>query len=159
MLIPNTINGKPFTLNYLEELIKKPKSKYITKYKYYGDLVKKTLGNKSYPSHWILMTKDTVLGSRSMTYSWCCNMINNYSKRIGIPYELPHELDAATSILMHYVKTGERLYNDNPWTYTYSQDVDKHKDPLVVGGFDYNGLCISSIFNSSSHGVAGVRKF
>ena len=74
-------------------------------------------------------------------------MVANHSKKTGVPYELPHLLEATASILMHYVKTGERLYTDNPWTYTWSQDVDKGNDPLIVGGFTPDGFNVSYYSN------------
>ena len=157
VLIPNTVNGKPFTMNYLGELIQKPKSGHSTKYEYYSDYAKKAVGDKSYPSHWVLMTRDIIPGSRDKRCKECGNMIANHRKKTGIPYELPNLLEATASILMHYVKTGERLYRDDPWTYTYSQDVDKDNDPLGVGGFAAGGLFVRRYHYGL--GVAGCRKF
>ena len=157
VLIPNTVNGKPFTMNYLGELIQKPKSGHSTKYEYYSDYAKKAVGDKSYPSHWLLMTRDIIPGSRDRYIKKCIDMIVNHRKKTGTPYELPNLLEATASILMHYVKTGERLYPNDPWTYTYSQDVSKDNDPLVVGGFAAVGLDVRHYFHDL--GVAGCRKF
>ena len=71
VLIPNTVNGKLFTMNYLEELIQKPKSGHSTKYRCYIDSAKEAVGDKSYPSHWILMTRDIIPDSRGNKYSRC----------------------------------------------------------------------------------------
>ena len=156
VLIPNTVNGKPFTMNYLGELIKKPNSKRSTKYRFYYDGVEEAIGDKSYPSHWILMTRDIIPGSKKMDYLTCCNMIANYSKKTGIPYELPHLLEATTAILMHYFKTGERIYGDDPHIWTISQDVDKANNQLFVGGFTTGGLSVSDYRILS--GAAGCIK-
>ena len=156
VLIPNTLNGKLFTMNYLKEFVQKPKFGYATKYKYYSDHVKEVVGDKSYPSHWVLMTRDVIPGSRYKKYSECCYMVASHSKKTALPYELPHELDVTASILMHYVKTGERLYSDSQWTWTYSQDVDKVGDSLIIGGFSSDGIYISRS-SYSSDGVAGCR--
>ena len=139
VLIPNKVNGQPFTLDYLGELIQRPKSGHPTQYRYYDDKVKKALGQKSYPSHWTLMTKNVVPGTDKGT-SRACDVIASYVNKTGVPYNIPHELDAATSILMHYVKTGERLYNDDPWTFMYG--VDEDGSYLVIGGFTPSGLSI-----------------
>ena len=158
VLIPNEVNGKTFTLNYLGELIQKPKSGHSTKYRVYSDYVKKTVGEKSYPSHWVLMARDIIHDSRFVGYLECCELIANHSKKAGLPYELPNLLEATASILMHYVRTGERLYNDNPWTFTFSQDVNKANYPMGVGGFDPNGIYVR--YCGISHlGVAGCWKF
>ena len=160
VLIPNTVNGKPFTMNYLRELIQKPKSGHSTRYMVYSDYAKEAVGEKSYPSHWLLMTRDIIPGSRDKRCKECRDMIANHRDKTGIPYELPNLLEATASILMHYVKTGERLYSDDSWIYTYSQDVDKDNDPLGVGGFAAGGLFVnrySCIYLDL--GVAGCRKF
>ena len=159
VLIPNTVNGKAFTMNYLGELIQKPKSGHLTKYKFYSDYAKESVGDKSYPSHWVLMTRYIIPGSRYSNYSECSDTIANHRKKTGLPYELPHLLGATASILMHYVKTGERLYTDDPWTYTYSQDVDKVNYPLGVGGFAPGGLSVSGYCRIGGLGVAGCQKF
>ena len=157
VLIPNTVNGRPFTVSYLEELIQKPKSGYATKYKYYNDYAKEAVGDKSYPSHWILMTSDIIPGSRHENCSKCCKLITDHIKKTGLPYELPHLLDATTSILMYYVKTGKRLYSDDPWTFTYSQDIEEYGNQLVVGGFSSDGLSVT--LSIIGNGVSGCRKF
>ena len=159
VLIPNTVNGEPFTMNYLRKLIHKPKSGNSTKYAYYSDYAKEAVGDKSYPSHWVLMTKDIIPDSIYKDYSSCCELITDHSKKTGLPYELPHLLEATASILMHYVKIGERLYKDDPWICTFSKDFDKDNDSLVVGGFAPAGLNISRYSLVFSLGVAGCRKF
>ena len=64
VLIPNTVNGKPFTMNCLGELIRKPKSEHSTRYRFYCNGANEAVGDKSYPSHWVLMTRDIIPGSR-----------------------------------------------------------------------------------------------
>ena len=159
VLIPNTVNGKPFTLNYLKKLIEKPKSAHTTKYDFYSSSAKEAVGEKSYPSHWILMTRNIIPFSQ-YSNSKCRELIANHSKKTGLPYELPHLLEATTSILIHYVKTGERLYNSLR-TYTWSQDVDKDNGQLVVGSFAPYGLSFDSCrgYFVSCPGTAGCRKF
>ena len=159
VLIPNAINGMPFTVNYLVKLIQKPKSGHSTRYEFYSSYARKAIGDKSYPSHWVLMTRDIITGSRGKYIRECSDMIANHRKETGIPYELPNLLEATASILMHYVKTGERLYADDPWTYTYSQDVGKDNLPLGVGGFAAGGLSVGRYDYSGSLGVAGCWKF
>ena len=158
VLIPNTVDGKPFTLNSLEKLIRRPKSGHSTKYSYHSISImnKNEIGYKSYPSHWVLMTREVIPGSIDLWYRHCCNMVVNHSKKTGLPYELPYLLDAVTIILMHYVKTGERLYSNGSCDYTYSQDFDRLKCPLGVGNFTSNGISIRGCYKN---GVAACRKF
>ena len=157
VLIPNTVNGNPFTMNYFGDLIHKPKSGYATKYRDYRSYAKEAAGDKSYPSHWVLMTKNIIPGSRGKSYEECCELIAEHSKKTGLPYELPYLLEATASILMYYVRTGERLFSDNPWEWTYSKDFDKDKYPLAVGGFQSDGLNVGE-YSKSNSGVVGCRK-
>ena len=124
MLIPNTVNGNPLTISYLRKLVKKPKSGCAIKRIYYNYNIKDALGEKSYPSHWLLMTKDLIPGSIGNGYSNNCKLIVDHNKKTGLFYELPHELEVITSILMHYFKTGEYICGNKPYTYTFSQDLD-----------------------------------
>ena len=155
VLIPNTVNEKLFTINSLEELIQKPKYGYATKYDFYSSYVKESIGDRSYPSHWVLLTRDIIPNSRYKSYSHCFQLIADHRKKAGLPYELPNLLDATTSILMHYVRTGERLYSDSPCTYTFNQGVNEDGDFLIVGGFASGGLRIR---NSIYFGLAGCCK-
>ena len=157
VLIPNTVNGKPFTLNHLEELIQKPKSGHSTKYRFYNRYAKAAVGGKSYPSHWVLMTRDIISGSRGKSYRDCCYMVDNHSKKTGISYESPSVLEATTSILMHYVKTGKRLYSDDPVTWTYTRDVDKDGDSLIIGDFVPGGLSVGYGGIGGGSGIAVFR--
>jgi hypothetical protein len=78
------------------------------------------------------------------------------------------------------VHSGERLYTDNPWTYTqcqelqegdfFPEDIDDEgiEHPLniwylvVVGGFSSGGLFVTHLNNYYYYygsGVASLRKF
>ena len=165
VLIPSTVNGKPFTLNYLEELIQKPKSGYATKYRFYVDNMREEPGEKSYPSHWVLMRRDVVPGSRGKNCPELCSLISSHSKNVGLPYEIPYALEATASILMHYVKTGEHLYTDDKLggrnTCTICKAMAWLMGPVVVGNFSSEGLFVNFCRYGRGYpdgGVAGVRK-
>ena len=163
VLIPNTVNGRLFSLNYLEKLIQNPKSGHATKYRYYNEYIKKRQGDVSYPSHWVLITRDVVPGSRFKNYSEQCDLIDKHSQSSGLLYELPCVLEAVASILVHYVKTREHLYTDDKlgvrWTFTRCKGRASNELPSVVGGFSCDGLDINYCSLRDTCGVAGVRKF
>jgi hypothetical protein len=145
VFIPETVNGKPFHLDYLSELIQSPKSGPKTKYDYYFDNTKKELGTKSLEPHWVLMTKDVIPESRNKSYEDQKARVQKKAEESGIPYELPKALEAATVILMHHVETGQRIYSDSPWTYTRCQEkVNNNQWPQAIGGFAAGGLVIGS---------------
>ena len=167
VLIPNTVNGKSFTLNYLEELIQKPKSGHATKYKYYFNYVKNGIGEQSFPSHWVLITKDVIPGSKDKSYSNQCCMLDTHNKKTDLHYEFPYPLDATTSILMHYIKTGEYLYTNDEqggkWAFTRCQDVayEYFQGPFIIGGFSSDGIGIGDSFEYGENldiGIAGASR-
>jgi hypothetical protein len=163
VLVPATVNRIPFTLDLLGDLIKSPKgggSK--TQYRYYDDdAVKEELGAKSPgSSYWVLMTRDILPGSRGKTYDTQEALVAAHASRLNLPYEMPDALSAATAILLHHARTGERLYTDAPWTYTRCQEkVCNNKFPPVVGGFSSGGLDVSRNDVYYGSGVSCLRKF
>jgi hypothetical protein len=169
VLMPATVDGKPFTLNLLRELIESPKRHsggHGTKYGYYSDATKAQIGNNSPDrSYWLLMTRDVLPGSRDKSYRDQKKLIAGHAKRTGLPYELPKALEAAAAILTHHVRDGERLYSDDPWTYTRCQELivdpgEGKKYPAVVGGFGSSDLAVSYFYcDGRDGGVAGFRKF
>jgi serine/threonine protein kinase len=140
VLVPEKVNGRPFHLDSLAELIKSPKSGHKTKYDYYNSDVKKELGTKSLGSHWALMTKDVIPNSTNKTYDDQKALVQKHAQSSKIPYELPKALEAATAILMHHVETGERLYEN---IFTRCQEkVDNNQWPAAIGGFAAGGLSV-----------------
>jgi hypothetical protein len=164
VLVPATVNGIPFTLDLLGDLIKSPqgggsKTEYMY---YYGSTVQEELGAKSPgSSYWVLMTRDVLPDSRGKKYDAQEALVAAHASRLGLPYEMPDTLSAATAILLHHARTGERLYTDDPGTYTRCQEkIDKNRYPVVVGGFESAGLVVDDCNDDySDEGVACCRKF
>ena len=181
VLIPSTVAGKPFSLDLLGELIRRPRGGgHPTKYRYYCDSVQRALGARSPErSYWVLMTREVLSGSRNSTYTAQQALIVARAGETGLAYELPGALEAATVVLSHYVHSGERLYTDDPWTYTQCQELQEGdffladaddegiELPLniwylvVVGGFSSGGLFVTHLNNYYYYygsGVASLRK-
>ena len=162
VLIPATVGGVPFTLNQLGELIQHPKNGgHRTKYRFYGDLVREQIGEASPPSsYWLLMTRDVLPGSRSAGYAAQKELVAGYASGGSVPYALPSVLEAATAILLHHAREGERLFGNDPWTYTRCQEMVDGHGPAVVGDFESSGLRIRcNYFAHSFYGVACCRQF
>ncbi|MFM2428475.1 MAG: hypothetical protein RL012_359 [Bacteroidota bacterium] len=162
VLVPATVDGKHFTLDLLRELVEDPKeggSK--TKYRFYDPAVQKELGAKSPgSSYWVLMTRDVLPGSRDKTYDAQKALVAEHAGRLNLPYEMPDSLSAATAILLHHARTGERLYADAPWTYTRCQEkVLGNKCSIVVGRFSSEGLSVHYGGVCHFNGVSCLRKF
>jgi hypothetical protein len=159
VLIPQTVNEKPLNLKLLGELVQKPLQGNTTKYNYLD--LGKYIDPAAPKSHWALMTRDVIEGTRSKSYSSQQALITRYSQQTKAAYEVPTVLDAAVCIFMEYVRTGTRLYSDSPRTYTRCQEkYDPKWQQLVVGGFSAAGLRVRDshdISNGESHGVGGLR--
>jgi hypothetical protein len=165
VLIPATVDGAPFTLSLLGELVKRPKNGgHKTQYSYYDSRVQARLGAASpQASYWLLMTRDVLPWSRRKTYADHKKLVADHARRTSLPYELPKALEAATAILTHHVRNGEQLYGDNPWTFTRCQERivrESNRHPVVVGGFESSGPDIySSCCSRRCHdGAACCRK-
>ena len=162
VLIPERVSGQALTLDYLGELIEQPRGGgHGTKYRDYSNYARQAVGSKgSGSSYWVLMTRDVLEGSRNKNYKDQCALVADHAKRTGLAYEVPGALEAAVAMLLHHVRSGERLYSDNPWTYTRCRDTSTLGSHLVVGGFSSGGLDIPhDRFDSYDYGVAGLRKF
>ena len=162
ILVPETINGKPLTLNSLQRLIQNPKEGHKMAYNRYADYVKNDLGNQSHPSHWVLMTRDVIPNSRGIIYQEQKNLLANYAQKSGQPYELPKALEAMVCILMEHVQTGTMLYGKKPVTYTSCQEmVSDDQWPVAIGRLATDGLVITLYWNDShiSNGIGACRKF
>jgi hypothetical protein len=160
VLIPATVDGVPFTLNLLGELIQRPKNGgHRTEYSNYSEYTKSRIGEGSSPrSYWVLMTRDVFPGSRNKVYLFQREFVAYYASR---GYALPSGLEAATAILTHHAREGARLFGDSPWTYTRCLDVDEGGSPAVVGGFESSGLTVNHYTYDvyDSFGVSCLRKF
>ena len=168
VLIPAAVDSEPFSLNLLGELVKSPKSGgYATKYRYYTSDTQAQHGAQSPgTSYWVLMTRDVLEGSRGRTYASQQALVATHASRTGLRYELPGALEAATVILSHYVRSGERLYPNSPWTYTRCQELVEWSGqsgisyPVAVGGLSSRGIDVcSGNGDYRAYGVAGLRKF
>jgi hypothetical protein len=162
VLIPATLDGVPFTLCLLEKLINRPKDGgYRAQYRCYHDEVKTRIGEASPGcSYWVLMARYVLENSRSKEYSAQKELVRHYAKKAGLCYDLPHALEAATAILVHHVRSGERLFSDIPWTYTRCREL-VGECPVVVGGFGFSGLVIyyDGYVSECGSGVACCRRF
>jgi hypothetical protein len=159
VLVPQTVSGQPLTLKTLGELVQNPRNGgHATKYEYcnLGDYV-----DQPTKSHWALLTRTVIKGSRSKPYKNQQTIISSYSQKTQIAYEIPTVLDAIVCNFMQYVRFGTWLYSQNPWTFTFCQEKYNASYNLVVGGGGAVGLRVEydSFRVLESHGIGGLRKF
>jgi hypothetical protein len=155
VLVPEMVNGKSFTLDLLGELVEKPnKGGNKTSIKGIQEALGPRPTNKSY---WVLMAHDVLPGSRNKPYDAQEALVAKHAH-----YEIPGVLEAATAILLHYVRLGKGLYASGPLhTYIRCQSSGA-QDTFMVGSFSPTSLKFGKISSSTSRediGVSCLRKF
>lgn len=148
VLIPQSIDGRPFNLNLLEEIIQNPREKEPLQFSYYNQAIANSIGSTEIEgSYWVLMTKYMIPVGVNIGYDEQQEVIRRYSEE----YDLPRTLEAATSILMHFLKTGSLLYQEN---------YARCQEDVAVGRFSSEGLYISDGKRGlGAFGIAAVRRF
>jgi hypothetical protein len=137
-LIPLTVNGNPLNLKLLGEIVQQPIQGRTTNYHTF--FTGEYLDIPAKASHWTLLSRDVIPGSREKNFTHHQQLVRKYPL-----YEVPNVLDAAVSIFMEYALTGNKLYSDSPWTFTRCQEKYNDKWQLAVGWFDENGLSIGKL--------------
>jgi hypothetical protein len=142
---------KGLTFNKLIMLAISPKEGNINEFRYIwssneiGDIpVDKT--------YWIVITNNVFNGSRNLSVDDQKALVN----KIGC--EMPQVLEATVLLVVTFMGSGKRLYNDDPRTYTRcTEQVCGYK--LVVGGFSPDGVSVDgNHFDSVDVGVGGVLR-
>lgn len=158
--LPKTLNGG-LTLKSLGELAKNRFPDSDSGYRFIWPSIDQVLEDKSInKSHWVLMTKDVLPGSRAKSYSEQQKIVADLAEKSLISYEVPEILESAVCILSQYFGSNISLFSDNPCTYTRCKDnIISHQ--TVVGGFGPTGLRIDfdTFYDENFIGVAALRKF
>jgi hypothetical protein len=158
VLIPETVNGRPLDLKTLGELVQKPLQGHATNYRYF--YLGKYVDRPASKSHWALLTRTVIDGSRNKLLKDEQVVLDIYSQKTKILYEAPTILDATVCNFMEYVRFGTWLYGDKPLTYTWCQEKYNANHNLVVGGGSAPGLSVSYYCRArENYGVGGLRKF
>ena len=153
---------KGLTLNKLGELAKKYFPNTVYGYSYIWSEIVDELGDKpANESVWLLMTTKEIDNSRSKSYIEQQAIVADLAIRAQVPYAVPTTLEAATCILAEYSRSGKRLFNNEPLTYTRCQEKVQGYQVLVGGfGFARAGLDVDcNSGNDVDIGVAALWKF
>ncbi len=158
VLIPDKVGEDPLTLNSLGGLVKSKGHFPRGQAPGYGNLdtdVASAYGNKKAgSSHWVLMTRDVLPESRGKSYKDQKAMVEK------LVYEVPELLSAAACVFLHYLSSGgERLFGDDPQTYTRCQGWGRGPRQVMMGKFSPGGFRIMPDFmDYEPVGVAMMRK-
>jgi hypothetical protein len=156
--IPETIKGKPLTIKSFGELLKeKPEfSNNQTGYRYIQDEILQQEGDKPVESCWVLMSTDVLPGSRNKDYTDQQAMIEGLNVNSQHRWRFPKVAEAIVCIAAVYLKSDQRLFSDEPWTFTRCQDRVEDLQ-IIVGGFASSGIRVdNNSYVSDYIGVAGL---
>ena len=160
VLIPSHVKGKPLTLDYLQQLIKRPKDGYVTEYSLYPEKVKKTIGDQSpQSSYWVLVTRAMLPESIGKSYQKQCALVECYQG-----YSVASALEVLVAMVMHHVRNGTHLDNVK----TKCLDCYDQEHPVVVQGSPpyrnqpsngpYISASLAHIDAEPGYGVVGCRR-
>lgn len=170
-LIPRTVDRDPLTLNSLCELVKNPKQGHKLKSGYwlFYEPVESNFGDTPNPnSYWVLVSKEIIPNSLAKRYEVQLQLLQEFNQRSPIQYEAPTMQEAATSILMEYIRSGNRLYkNDHnacpTQISTNCREIVTIKAPMhtTVGGLNEDGILITlNVFHEMTVvGLAAAHRF
>ena len=164
--IPETIKGKPVTIDNFGALLKaKPEFCYnATGYRVIWDEIVQQEGSKLVKSGWVLMTTDVISGSRNKSLAEQKLLVESLNKNGQTGYRVPKIAEAIICINAQYLRSKEskkRLFSTEPWTYTRCQE-NVQGFQTIVGRFAPSGLYVYVTRNYSDGddiGVAGLREF
>jgi hypothetical protein len=154
-LIPETVNGKPLNLRFLDNLVRQPKHGLPMQYRsfYLGEDFDDLPTQRS---HWTLLSRDVIPGSRNKSFMNQQKLVQKYPE-----YEVPNVLDTSIALFMEYARRGNELYSNTPWTYTRCQERFNSEWQLCVGGFTKEGLSVGCNYfrDYQDDGIGIQRKF
>jgi hypothetical protein len=154
VLVPHVVNGQPLTLQSLGELVKKPLQGHASQY--HGLSLGEYVDPPASGSHWVLVTRNVIEGSRAKSHKDQQAVLVGYSKKSNMLYVVPKILDMTVAIFMEHVRSGTKLYGDSLFTYTRCQEKYNKNLQLVVGGFSASGLCVGiGHYGVEDDGVGG----
>jgi len=164
VLCPEFIDGKPFTLRLLGEIVQHPKNGgHASKYSDLSPTLTRHQDTPAGPACWLVMRKGVVARNKP------------YAEQVAWIQSLPVSYEATTStihlvtvVFTRHVIARERYLGDRNGqeqccSLGRCQEFYHHNANLcrsAVGNFTPNGLSISiSIDDSKSYGVVALRKF
>lgn len=149
--IPKAIGGKPFTLKILSNIAKRYFPHNKEGFIYILPSIAQDFESKPIQkSYWVLMTKEALPET-----------INRIISResifpSGSLYSIPKTLEVVSCILASYFisqKKTERLFIDDPLSYTYCEERSGECYNVIVGGFSEKGFSITQSAHYLSHQV------
>lgn len=140
MLQPETIDGRPLTLNLVAELLRK----FLKNKKGFNNSLSRIFkehGNKPIgKSCWVLMPKKILPESREQSFILQTDMVRTLAENTLRSYKVPELLRAALCLLAMYCNRGIQFFKKD---FTRCQEIT-YNNQITLGNFDEDGLKIHS---------------
>lgn len=166
ILIPQSVNGIPLTLNKLERLTltKAPTS---IKYTCYKDYVRAAHGETAViKSYWALVLKHLVPQSVNKSYEEQSRIIHTYSEKAKASYEAPRAIEVTMSIFAEFFQNKKKLYSEAEASASFTRCQETVVHPkfgdtrqVAVGCFDAGAIFIDSSFHREGHRTGANKEF
>ena len=157
VLIPEAVNGILLNLNTFRELVKHPLTGNPSNYRAIYDTIVTQFGGIVPPegSHWVLMTRGIIPGSKNKTYAQ-----QQLRVEAETGYYIPDLLSAAVCILTYYVSTGKFLFRaETKASLTRCVEAVQNYQ-TTLGAFGADGIRIHFRLNDAfpDLGVAALQR-
>jgi hypothetical protein len=158
VLIPETVNGKPLSLNHLNDCIPNPETKFcaLEDWSKVQEEIGEILDSNVAKSYWVLVSKEAF--TRSSVPDQMDKSIKNYKD-----YEIPKAIEVVTCILAALFTTQTQLFK-NFGNFTHCCDPFKYR--ICVGFlpkdsiYYRHGIFLSHMeFDENKNGCVAVRRF
>lgn len=151
VLVPQTVNGQPLTLNLLGKLVKKPLEGNSSQFS------EVNWGQYTDPpaprSHWVLMTREVIPESLNKCYKDQQAVLAGYSQQTNMPYVVPTILDITVATFMEHVRAEPKLHVSSLRTYARCQEKYSADWQLAVGWGEAADLIIGDDCEYENIGV------
>lgn len=156
VLIPETIDGEPLTLNRLGELTKKHFPETGTCFRSIDPVISIEYGNTPVDrSHFVFIEKNVLPRSKDKSFQ-------EQSAMIRAPYKTPELLPMAVGIVLKYLNSepNKRLFSDNPITFSRCKETFRNFH-VIIGGFTPRGFAITYNFDHhlENNGIGCMKTF
>lgn len=154
VLVPGSINGEPLTLRTFGKFLGNIFPEFgESGYPFLWPEAEECGGNGE--SHWVLMTKDLLSGSRDKHFDKQQKQIEDQGKR---KYQVPEALDVVVCAISAYACSSTRLFHKIPPIFTICKEKFRIYH-VIIGQFNQSGLNVSfNHFPAQNIGVAALRK-
>lgn len=132
------------------------------KFRHVNHSFSQEIGDTEVPKTYrVLITNNVLEGSRKLSVENQKILV----KSLGC--EMPKVLEASFLLVVTYMRSGQRIYNDKPWTFTRClEELSERRGleqladrQMVVGGFSLSGIFVDHHYDCAQSGVGGVLRY